>query len=177
MLFRDDCPINSTHRVCVSLPQSLLSSAQVSVWNQHPQCLKVRWLTVSCSSSRTSTFTSFTLIKSLLFLQTDGEREQLPNIPSLPTMNLQSLSETWAAKVPPEKSVTSQWRWARWDCPLTQASVAPGALKGAYLWQFAEQAQSNYSRATANFQDHRMRNRSWETEGWILTFLKFFLHN
>lgn len=39
-----------------------------------------------------STFTSFILIMSLLFLQTDGEREQFPNIPPLPTTNLQSLT-------------------------------------------------------------------------------------
>lgn len=168
VVFKDDCPINSTNRVC---SQSLLSSAQVSFLNQHPPVLQAKEIISELQQLKNEHIHCF---HSLLFLQTDGEREQSPNIPPLPTRNSQSLSET---KVPSEKFVTSQWRWAEWDCPLPEASIAPGVLKGAHLWQFMEQTQSNCSRATANFQDHRMRNRNWETEGWILTFLKFFLHN
>lgn len=84
------------------MPQSLLSSAQVSFLNQHPPVIQTKEIISELQQLQNEHIHCF---PSLLFLQTDGEREQFPNIPPLPTRNLQSLSKTEA---PSQKFVTSQ---------------------------------------------------------------------
>lgn len=81
------------------MPQSLLSSGQVSILNQHPPVLQGKVIISELQQLENEHIHFFSFWLCLLFLQTDGERDQFPNIPPLPTRNLQSLSETRAAKV------------------------------------------------------------------------------